>query len=627
MAAFVDTDFFGDPVIGNCKIQNWRRPFQWRRVGELHKKAKLFDIIQADNIRQGELGDCWLLAAVAVMADFPGHIMNLFDETALSEDGHALSEDGRYTIKLHHIKQGWQDIVIDDLIPCDCQGKPLFAQLVGDSGCMWALLLEKAFAKFVGSYEKLVGGSARWAWQVLTGQPWMAHLSREHGTWNRWDMAGIQECFVDDAAAERWRTDGMRGGSWKGPAETLDDDGMFKALASYAQANYPVSCSIGEGDKAEEERPDGLLAKHAYSLLQVVSADGHRLVQVRNPWGKGGEWKGAWSDNSEEWRKHPHVRQDLCPTQVDDGRFWMPWEKFAEVFGGNLIVCPVTLPCPRNSSIVADERSRGSRCPQCRQPYTRAWVMLVDEKEERGAGTWKRIADGQTLCFLCLRATCRASSMLVQDLRIAGVHMQPKLTLAPPKGPRRQEICKFGAACYRRNPKHFHENFHPSLLPPAPACQNGCGRSAATGFKSCCKQCSNAHPVLNIVVPGELHDLSGRYEVVEGKSAYFMPVWRRKGGRGWLYKGHSWMMSFKEDGVGSTSGNISGKGSSHLPHLVGTWQAASTEGWKDLPGMRVEIEAGHAIMHTDACDVRDERERQLTANADAVLSKFHSRHR
>ncbi|KAI8788603.1 calpain-B isoform X10, partial [Biomphalaria glabrata] len=25
------------------------------------------------------------------------------------------------------------------------------------------------------------------------------------------------------------------------------------------------------------------------------------LVRVRNPWGNGKEWKGAWSDGSKEW--------------------------------------------------------------------------------------------------------------------------------------------------------------------------------------------------------------------------------------------------------------------------------------------------------------------------------------
>ena len=37
--------------------------------------------------------------------------------------------------------------------------------------------------RFVGSYEGLIGGSTPWAWQVLTGQPWMARWTREKGAW------------------------------------------------------------------------------------------------------------------------------------------------------------------------------------------------------------------------------------------------------------------------------------------------------------------------------------------------------------------------------------------------------------------------------------------------------------
>jgi S-formylglutathione hydrolase FrmB len=43
---------------------------------------------------------------------------------------------------------------------------------------------------------------------------------------------------------------------------------------------------------------------HAYSIVGVVKLTGTgkntRLVQVRNPWGKG-EWNGAWSDNDSRW--------------------------------------------------------------------------------------------------------------------------------------------------------------------------------------------------------------------------------------------------------------------------------------------------------------------------------------
>jgi hypothetical protein len=33
----------------------------------------------------------------------------------------------------------------------------------------------------------------------------------------------------------------------------------------------------------------------------VREVDGHKLVQIRNPWANEVEWNGPWSDSSPEW--------------------------------------------------------------------------------------------------------------------------------------------------------------------------------------------------------------------------------------------------------------------------------------------------------------------------------------
>lgn len=47
---------------------------------------------------------------------------------------------------------------------------------------------------------------------------------------------------------------------------------------------------------------------------QVREVDGHKLVQIRNPWANEVEWNGPWSDPSPEWtdrmkHKLKHVPQ------------------------------------------------------------------------------------------------------------------------------------------------------------------------------------------------------------------------------------------------------------------------------------------------------------------------------
>lgn len=47
----------------------------------------------------------------------------------------------------------------------------------------------------------------------------------------------------------------------------------------------------------------GIMTGHAYGLIDVFEITSeirtHRLLRVRNPWGEM-EWKGKWSDQSDE---------------------------------------------------------------------------------------------------------------------------------------------------------------------------------------------------------------------------------------------------------------------------------------------------------------------------------------
>ena len=162
--------------------------------------AKLFSgKIEPSDICQGQLGDCWLMSALACLAHVEGAIQQAF----LIREYNAY---GRYKIRLVRCPscEGlWRRIVlqiacrilstllssqfrlhfsqfdkpknkfvtmtIDDYIPCKkgtCQ--PCFAKPKGDEA--WVLLLEKAMAKFKGSFAALDGGSSLWAFECLTGK-------------------------------------------------------------------------------------------------------------------------------------------------------------------------------------------------------------------------------------------------------------------------------------------------------------------------------------------------------------------------------------------------------------------------------------------------------------------------
>jgi hypothetical protein len=44
----------------------------------------------------------------------------------------------------------------------------------------------------------------------------------------------------------------------------------------------------------------GLIPGHAYSVIAAKEANGHKLLNIRNPWGRF-EWDGDWGDESPLW--------------------------------------------------------------------------------------------------------------------------------------------------------------------------------------------------------------------------------------------------------------------------------------------------------------------------------------
>ena len=61
----------------------------------------------------------------------------------------------------------WTTVTIDEFLPCNLRNgipRPVFAGPLGEE--IWVSLLEKAFAKYCGSFGTLSGGGAAWAFQA-----------------------------------------------------------------------------------------------------------------------------------------------------------------------------------------------------------------------------------------------------------------------------------------------------------------------------------------------------------------------------------------------------------------------------------------------------------------------------
>ena len=171
---------FVDKVRGPAQLQDLEDDLpcgadkiEWKRPTDISPKWSLFEgKVEFNDVQQGSLGDCYFLSSITALTEFPYLITEKFRTEKYNDTG--------YYEVIFFIDGEWQILFLDDYFPFD-PTKNNFAFAKPNNNELWAMLLEKAWAKLNGGYSNIIGGIVSEPIAALTSFPteYLSHKQKE----------------------------------------------------------------------------------------------------------------------------------------------------------------------------------------------------------------------------------------------------------------------------------------------------------------------------------------------------------------------------------------------------------------------------------------------------------------
>ncbi|XP_022623263.1 calpain-2 catalytic subunit-like [Seriola dumerili] len=268
-----------------------KKEIKWQRPKEICENAVFVEgTTGTTDICQGQLGNCWLLAALSCLTMHP----KLFVKVVPPNQSLSKSYAGIFHFTFWQYGE-WVEVVVDDRLPVR-EGRLLFSYSHTRNE-FWSALVEKAYAKLIGSYGSLKGGNISEGMEDFTG--------------------GIAYSMQVSSRTPRV---------------------LWRSLTAALSRGSLLSCFIQASSYRDigKVTGEGLIKGHAYAITDTdkvsKASDEILLLRLRNPWGFV-EYRGPWSDKGKEWDEVDKAEKErINLKKTEDGEFWISAEDFSRLF-------------------------------------------------------------------------------------------------------------------------------------------------------------------------------------------------------------------------------------------------------------------------------------------------------